>query len=285
MVSPILVVGSINYDTICKLDRFPLNHEKVRSITTRDCLGGAGGNTAAWLARLGVTTSLFGVLGSDYPGTSCKRSLTEAGVETSFIFVDEESATGRSVCLSTSQDKRIVTSGGPPLDQVLPFLSNRLSFKPKGVLHVATRETDGLVDVCRYARDEGWILSLELGNREMNRLREIADLAFLNHDELKGSFGLESYALTTKSVEMLLPIMSSKLIVTLGGSGALLLERHRLIRAIAKPVAVMERTGAGDAFDAGFLAAYVHGFDGSECLERGLEVAAKALTYVGGHPE
>jgi sugar/nucleoside kinase (ribokinase family) len=284
VVTPFLVLGSINFDTVCKVGRLPRRHEKVRSESVRDSLGGSAANTASWLARLGAQVSVFGTVGSDSYGVKCNEWLTEAGVDASPVFVDGHASTGRAICMSTSQDKRIITSGGPPVSSALAAFRIRLASAPKGIVHIAAPETDILVDACAAAVASGWLLSVELNGRRMDRIRELATIAFLNHDELKRAFNLGWKDLNPDQLTSILPTPQATLAVTLGRSGALSLRGEGITQARAKMVSVVERTGAGDAFDAGYLAAYALARDTAECLEQGLQTAARVLGYIGGHP-
>ena len=69
--------------------------------------------------------------------------------------------------------------------------------------------------------------------------------------------------------------------VTLGPDGALALSRGQRIARPAQPIAdVLDTTGAGDAFTAGFLCEYAHSRDVARSLEQGTEVAASTLRHL-----
>ncbi|MGO8862116.1 MAG: carbohydrate kinase family protein [Acidimicrobiales bacterium] len=283
VVTPFIVVGSINFDTVTTVERIPGRHEKVRAELTRDALGGAAANTASWLARLGCNVRIYGSVGNDDNGSRCLRWLNEAGVDTSHVAIDADSPTGRAFCISTTTDKRIVTSGGPKLPPIAEAIAKEVP-QHGGVIHIATSETEDLINVCRAATDVGWTVSIELNGRDMSELRQLATLAFLNRDELERTFSTTPSELGPENLDSVLPRSESVLIITLGRSGALSVERTGVSTAPARRIRVVERTGAGDAFDAGFLAAYVNGCERSTCLQEGLRVAAMVLGYIGGHP-
>ena len=224
MVTPFIVVGSINFDTVTTVERIPGRHEKVRAELTRDALGGAAANTASWLARLGCNVRIYGSVGNDDNGSRCLRWLNEAGVDTSHVAIDADSPTGRAFCISTTTDKRIVTSGGPKLPPIAEAIAKEVP-QHGGVIHIATSETEDLINVCRAATDVGWTVSIELNGRDMSELRQLATLAFLNRDELERTFSTTPSELGPENLDSVLPRSESVLIITLGRSGALSVER------------------------------------------------------------
>jgi len=74
--------------------------------------------------------------------------------------------------------------------------------------------------------------------------------------------------------------LTGEMVVKLGAAGA----RWGDVHVPAKPVEVVDTTGAGDAFAAGFLSARLNGADRREALEAGCALAARAVTQVGGRP-
>jgi sugar/nucleoside kinase (ribokinase family) len=76
-----------------------------------------------------------------------------------------------------------------------------------------------------------------------------------------------------------------EVVVTLGPAGALWTDGDEVLRAAAVPVdAVVDSTGAGDAFAAGFLSARATGASTAEALAAGCRLAARAVTTVGARP-
>ena len=74
-------------------------------------------------------------------------------------------------------------------------------------------------------------------------------------------------------------------IMTLGAEGVLVIERGRAPVAVpAPPVRLVDPTGAGDAFAAGFLERWVHAKDAVAASEAGVFAAARAVMVMGGRP-
>jgi sugar/nucleoside kinase (ribokinase family) len=71
-------------------------------------------------------------------------------------------------------------------------------------------------------------------------------------------------------------------VIKLGAQGAIAWERGKIVRAGAPRVRVVDSTGAGDAFNGGFLAAFLRGRPLAQCLQAGNRTAARSLTAPGG---
>jgi sugar/nucleoside kinase (ribokinase family) len=108
-----------------------------------------------------------------------------------------------------------------------------------------------------------------------------ADLLFPNLTEGEILTGERTPA---RIVEKLLPYYSA-VVLKLGPEGALYADgAGNLLREPAAPVRVEDTTGAGDAFSAGFLAAWLDGEPPAEALRRGACLAGRAVGRVGARP-
>lgn len=280
----LVVVGNVKYDTLCITERMPARHEKLRSGEIVTSLGGSGANTASWLQFWGCDVALGGAVGGDRDGQKCIEELEAQGVDCSMMAVTVGQRTGRGVCLSTSRDKRIITTSGPPIDHAIEHLHKAKIDWSNRVLHISCKESPELIETCRHAAQEGALISLELGGRSMPALREVASVAFMNHDELERVFELRPEDLTTDHLSQFLPQPDARLVVTLGRAGAMCVGTNEISHATAGSVEIIERTGSGDAFNAGFLAAWVHGRNDHDCLAQGNRSSAFVLGVVGAQP-
>lgn len=285
MVSDFVVIGSINHDVICMLERIPRAHEKVRDAEITTCLGGSAANTAGWLASFGFSVRLVGTVGRDDEGAACRAMIDAAGIESVAVAVDPQARTGRAVCLSTRRAKRIITSAGPGLRPALRRLHEDGRDYGRSMVHVAAQETPDLAAACRAAHASGATVSIELNGRTMESLRDIATVALLNHVELREVFGVSWQDVGVSVLTEILPQPDAHLVVTLGRRGAMCIARTGITHVPARRVEIVERTGAGDAFNAGFLAGQARDLSVGESLRQGISCAADALGKVGGQPQ
>jgi sugar/nucleoside kinase (ribokinase family) len=108
------------------------------------------------------------------------------------------------------------------------------------------------------------------------------DVLFANEDEAMHLSGATELG---AAIARLQPLVST-LIVTRGPAGALAIERGRRVEIAAAPVEkVVDTTGAGDLFAAGFLAARCRARPLERCLEAGALAAAEVISHFGARPE
>jgi ribokinase len=280
----LVVVGNVKYDTLAAIERMPRRHEKLRSGEIVASLGGSGANTAAWLHYWGCEVVLGGAVGGDRDGRQCIEDLQAQDIDCSLMAVVDGASTGRGVCLSTPREKRIITTSGPSIELALDGLRGAKLDWSNRVLHVSCKESPELIATCRQASAGGALVSAELGGRSLPAVREVASLAFMNHDELQRVFGVRPEELTTEHVAQFLPQPDARLVVTMGRGGAMCVSAREISHAPSVHVPLVERTGAGDAFNAGFLSAWVRGLSDHECLTQGNKSSSLVLGLLGAQP-
>jgi sugar/nucleoside kinase (ribokinase family) len=112
--------------------------------------------------------------------------------------------------------------------------------------------------------------------------RGTVDILFGNEDEIRHLTGCDSL---DDCIAALAPKIRT-LVMTRGASGALAVEGAERIEVAAAPVGkVVDTTGAGDLFAAGFIAARCRGRDLGGCLEAGSLAAAEVISHFGARPE
>ncbi|MDA8340745.1 MAG: carbohydrate kinase family protein [Actinomycetota bacterium] len=277
-----VVVGSANFDIVLGLGRLPRPHEKIRAARSTTGPGGAGANTAVWLARLGREVTLVTAVGEDLLGEATRAGLVAEGVDTRFVGRIGGGSTGVAVVLSDGSAKRMVTTGGPPLDDAIDALPRSL-FSPGVHLHVAGQERGAATILCREARERGATVSVEANGRVVDGLVPYADLILVNADELRSLTGPGRSGVPARA-RRLLGAGHGTVVVTRGAAGAVAVSATGTVTAHAQPVTVVDRTGGGDAFDAGFLDVWTGNGDLGRALEAGLALAADVLGHVGARP-
>lgn len=283
MVTRCVVVGSLNFDIVLQTERLPRRHEKLRASGVLLSAGGAAANTAYWLAMDGLEVTMVGAVGDDHFGSECIKSLLRVGVDISSVDVVAEVRTGLATVWTTPRDKRMITVPGPAIDDALERFDS--SFLRSGdIVHVACRPSPALRAFCHEAVNRGARLSVEFNGREMDDIRSIVSTGFMNADELARTLGVDWRSLTPDIAEQFLPASDSELVVTLGRQGALAVGRGGVVRAKTRPVDVVDRTGGGDAFDAGYLAERARGGDECRALRHGLDLASRVLQGMGARP-
>ncbi|HEX5761100.1 MAG TPA: carbohydrate kinase family protein [Thermoanaerobaculia bacterium] len=113
----VLVVSAQNVDEVTVVDRIDPNHECEALRSSIKVCGGSGANTAFALSRLGLGTTIAGIVGDDADGRMLARELVASGVNTSLLLTGTELPTGRTTTL--------VEEGGQRLIVVHPGINDR----------------------------------------------------------------------------------------------------------------------------------------------------------------
>jgi sugar/nucleoside kinase (ribokinase family) len=272
----IVCIGSINVDFIFAADRWPAEHEKCRAEDYVCATGGAAANTACELSRLGRKVTIVGGTGNDDLGNIALNGLIAAGVNVAHVIRRSDWKTGCAAIRSMGESKSILTAG--VVDVRVVFDSVRtLGVQQGDHLHFSWALLREMHDQLRHWRQEGISLSWETDGRMDMPTAELFDIIFMNEVELKM---YEDKGIVTdawiKSLKHDLTVA-----VTLGDVGAEAYFRGQRFFCKANQVDIVDRTGGGDAFDAGFLDAWLGQCALDTCLKRGLQSAAIILGQPG----
>ncbi len=274
MIERFLCVGNLNVDITFQLSRMPKEHEKLRCPDSAVTCGGSAANTAYWLARLGAKTQMCGCVGKDPLGDACILDLDRAGVDTRLIQRSAK-ATGIAAIFVNPAGKRMVTSIGAnaALD---PARVPADAFQTGVHLHVATAHKPIARSLLLRAKDARMSTSCDLDEAPSPELIPLLDFCFINQSDLHRSFGaIRPHEAWQKMG------CGPALVLTCGEEGARLLSKQGECLVPAFLVEAADRTGGGDAFDAGFLYALSIGLDGVSCLRLGLFLAARVISVTG----
>jgi len=286
----VLVVGELNPDLVlAALTSVP---EPGREVVAREFafrLGSSSAICASGLAKLGNDVAFLGTAGDDAFGRFCVQQLTAAGVDVSLVRTDPSLQTGLTVSI-TAQDRALVSYPGAMEDLRADDVTDGVlaSFRH---LHVSAYFLQrglkpGLPSLFRRARALGLTTSLDPGHDPYDEwgdeIRDVfrdTSVLFLNEIELElttGSGDIEQGLgqLTTDS---------TLAVVKLGARGAAALDASGVIERIpAMEVDVVDTTGAGDSFNAGFLHAWLRDSSLAEALRCGVVCGSLSTRGLGG---
>ncbi|MCD2443417.1 sugar kinase [Agromyces sp. SYSU K20354] len=261
--------------------------------------GGAEGNVAIGLARLGVPVTWLGRVGDDGLGERVARELRAEGVSV-IAPVDPGAPTGLLLKETPSAGRSVVTyhRSGSAGSRLSPDDLTPVDFHAFSLLHVTgitpalSASARACVDLAiDRAREAGTAVSFDVNHRSrlwsagaaVDVYREIArrsDIVFAGADEAALLTGLpDDYApALARSIAALGP---AEVVVKLGEGGALALLDGRMSSRAAIPTAVVDTVGAGDAFVAGYLAERLRGVPVEARLELGVRTGAAACAHPG----
>ncbi|MHC5794567.1 carbohydrate kinase family protein [Lacisediminihabitans sp. FW035] len=290
----ILVVGDANVDLVLRGDVVPRFGQAEQLLDSADLtLGSSAGIVAHGLARLGVPTALAATVGNDEFGRLTRHWLTEAGVDVSPLGVHPTLPTGLSVILSAPADRSILTLLGsiPTLtgDAVLAATSgvSHVHFASYFLLPGLAAE---LPTVLRTLRALGVTTSLDTNWDPAEQWAGLAavlplvDILMPNLEELRAIAG--AVGVTGDSDEDLargVAALGPRVVTKVGREGGWSVAADSaVVRAPGLVLDARDSTGAGDSFDAGYLAAVASGVTSESERVRWATVAGSLSTRAAG---
>ena len=243
--------------------------------------GGVAANIAYNLALLGESPVLLGSIGSD--ARDYLESLTSIGVDTSYVHVSDL-PTATYTVLTDSQDNQI---GGfyPGAMSDTGSLTLKPWYNTKSLIVISANDPgamDQLVKECiEHNLDYAYDLGQQVTNITVEQMKlgiEHASILLVNDYELGAIVGRTGY--TEAQLSEMIPVV----VTTLGASGTRI-TGSTVKETISLPavgdVRVVDPTGAGDCYRAGFLYGYLRDFDLTTCARLGSCTATYTISLAG----
>jgi len=266
--------------------------------SAREISGGSAANSMAGIAALGGRAAFIGQIADDQLGDIFAHDMRALGVQFDTPPLVGGLPTGRCLILVTEDGQRTMnTSPGAShqlradaLDEALiasaaivflegylwgPELPRAAMRRAVQIAHDAGREVAFTLSesVCIAGRKEGFAAMIDSGG---------IDLLFANEDEAMQLTGAADLRAALDDLSAKVPT----LVVTRGAAGALAVEKGERVQVPAFQVdKVVDTTGAGDLFAAGFLAARCKGHDLQQQLWTGAIAAGEVISHFGARPE
>jgi sugar/nucleoside kinase (ribokinase family) len=289
----VLTFGDLCVDLIVSGGEIVPRFGQVEQLVERYALelGGSCSLFACQAAKLGLRAGLLGRVGDDDFGRLIVRRLDESGVDTRHVRVDPALKTGLGIALCTEDDRAILTYVGSiaalepgDVDEALLASARHLHYG-SFFLHSGLRPHAPAI--LSRARALGLSTSLDTNwdpderwNSTLAEVLPLVDVLMPNEHELLGLTGQSSVEQGVARLRALgLPLVAVKQ----GAKGALLCDAERSYRCTVRPVPPGgDSVGAGDSFDAGFLAGWLRGLPLQQCLEIGCTCGRAVAGAVGG---
>jgi sugar/nucleoside kinase (ribokinase family) len=265
----------------------------------REISGGSAGNTAAGIAMLGGKAGFVGQVADDQLGEVYAHDVRSIGVE----FVTPPLAKGsvptaRSLVLVTPDAQRTMNTFLGAAQHLDTGKLDEAQVRDAAILYLEGYLWDP--ETPRAAMERAIEVAHEAGRRVaftlsdsfcvdrhrdgFNQLIDAGkvDILFANEDEIVSLTGESGFDAAVASAAKRVPL----LVVTRGEQGAIAVQDGRRVDVPAEPVArVVDTTGAGDLFAAGFLAGLAQGRGLEQSLRMGAIAAAEVISHYGARPE
>jgi len=264
----------------------------------REISGGSAANSMAGVAALGLDAGFIGQVADDQLGDIFAHDMTSLGVRFETPPLKDGLPTGRCLILVTPDAQRTMNTCPGASHELTPqrldeqmIRSASITFL-EGYLWGPKRPRHAMLRAAQIAHEAGRTVAFTLSEslcipgRKEGVLGMIeggmVDVLFANEDEamlLAGAGDLDG------ALAKLAPLVAT-LVVTRGSAGALAVERGQRVQINAAPVEkIVDTTGAGDLFAAGFLAARCRARPLDRCLQAGAQAAAEVISHFGARPE
>lgn len=286
----VLVIGELNADLILTGDVTPVfgQVEKLVNDATLT-IGSSAAIFACGAAKLGLRTAFIGTCGADEFGRYMLRELEGRGIDTQGVLINPVVKTGLTVHLSRGTDRAMLTYPG-----TIPLLRyadvDRGLFSRARHLHLASYfMLDSLrPDVPKLFQDAhaaGMTISLDTNydpseqwNAGLAQALNEVDVFLPNETELCRITRHDSVEAALESLSQRVPLVAVKQ----GAAGATARQGLARYQASSIPVQVVDTTGAGDSFDAGFIYGYLAGWELSRTLQFACVCGALSTQGRGG---
>lgn len=290
----ILVLGELNADLIMRGDLEPAWAQAEKLIDdAMITLGSSSAIFACGAARLGLKVAFVSVIGDDLLGHYCRDTLAAAGVDTSAVVVDPAQRTGMTIILQKPDDRAMFTFVGT-IAALTPALIDPALLANTRHVHVGAYWLQqglhaGLAEIFAQARRHGATTSLDTNWDPSERwsgldlLLAETDLLLPNDAEATAIASvLAGRALSAEQAFDLLATRVPLLALKQGSAGASAAQGSRRVTAAPVTVQVVDAVGAGDSFDAGFVCAYLQGWDLERCLQLAVACGSLSTRAAGG---
>ncbi len=264
----------------------------------REISGGSAANTLAGLAALGAKCAFIGQVADDQLGEVFAHDIRAGGISFATPARAGDPPTARCLIFVTPDGQRTMNTylgasqflPAAALDEAA--IANAAILYLEGYLWDPEEPRAAMRRAIAAARNAGRKVAFTLSDafvisrhgddfRKLIAAGEI-DILFANHVELAALTGEDDFEAGLAALAPQVPL----LVVTCGEQGAVALAGGERADVPAEPVAkVIDTTGAGDLFAAGFLAGHVKQRPLAECLTMGAVAAAEIISHYGARPE
>lgn len=260
--------------------------EKI-AVEAKTVISGVGNaaNHAIGIARLGHKAGIYTVVGDDTEGRAAKDILEKNGVDVSYVAIDKEHDTNLSVVINFKSERTILVYHEPRAYDLPSGINPKWVYLTSasgggiGKLHEQVLHLLEESKETKLAFNPG-THQIHLGKAELLPVLQKTEILFLNREEAARVLEVE-----TRDIQELISGFHAMgipyVVLTDGPNGAYASDQKNIYYLPIYPGKEIERTGAGDAYGSGFLAALLHGKSVPEAMQWGNANATSVVLYVG----
>lgn len=285
-LSSVIGFGALNLDKIYRVDKIPKADEEgfVRDLQLFP--GGSAANTVVGLSRLGIKSAYIGKVGDDAEGRILLEDLEREGVKTDAV-IRAKGRSGTAIIFVDDAGNRAILVD-PGVNDTIRYEEIDLEFATRfSLIHLTSfickngfesfNSQKKIVKEFELVSFDPGLPYAERGKDEMEEILKETAIFLPNRMEIEKMFGVNYRVAAEECISMGIEIVAVKL----GKEGCWIKSRSKEIQIPARNVNVVDTTGAGDAFNAGFLYGYLRGKDLEICGKLGNYVASLCIQHVG----
>ena len=282
-------------DVIARINVSPqkINYGSDTASRISTSSGGAAGNVAAWLTRTNARSTIVSHVGDDPAGAAIVAEFDALGVSHGNLVIPGETSGVVVVLVDSSGERTMFPDKGANSRLTVADLPDLSAFQAvyiSGYALLNPLARDGVLAMIEKIKADGLPIYFDpasvgamkdVADKELHAWFSMMDVLFLNEEEsiyLTGSVDIE------RALDYLLNF-SEVVVIKRGSAGAI--AKTRGFDSISLPAvatSVVDTTGAGDSFAAGFIASFSKNHDLTAALQAGGELAAGCVAIVGGRP-
>ncbi|WP_414040739.1 ribokinase [Acidithiobacillus sp. M4-SHS-6] len=293
MTPPIVILGAFFVDLACRADRMPVWGETLRGKSFALGPGGKGANQAVAAARQGARVEMITRVGCDTFGDMAHKLFAQEGIGSTFVVTDDAAPTGTATIIvedASAENAIIIVPGAcgrlsvADVEAASPAIAGACFFVSQLELDFA---------VCRRGMEissEARVPVLLNPAPALQLPESVYPLvSYLTPNENEASMLVDAPVTNVMDAKMAARVLRdrgvSNVVVTLGEAGAYVSgESFEGIIPAFRAGPVRDTTGAGDAFNGGFVAALAQGAGLREAVQFGCAVAGISVTRPGTSP-
>jgi sugar/nucleoside kinase (ribokinase family) len=295
MTINVLCIGDVMLDVIARINVSPqkINFGSDTASRISTSSGGAAGNVAAWLTRTDARSTIVSHVGDDPAGAAIVAEFDALGVSHGDLVIQGETSGVVVVLVDSSGERTMFPDKGANSRLTVTDLPDLGAFQAvyiSGYALLNPLARDGVLEMIEKIKADGLPIYFDpasvgamkdVTDKELHNWFSMMDVLFVNEEEsiyLTGSVEIE------RALDYLLDF-SQVVVIKRGSAGAIAKVRgfdSISVPAIAK--SIVDTTGAGDSFAAGFIASFLQNHDLTAALQAGSELAAGCVAIVGARP-
>lgn len=261
--------------------------EKIEVQKTQLELGGNAANVAVGLSRLGFKTALVAEIGDDELSLKTTNVLAKEGVDRAFVKLKSNTPSALSVIINVDKDRTIFAQD---VVQEHNFYYDYASPSYIYLTSLGDEWKKPYIQALEFAKDKNIKIVFNPGVRQLDEVGELirkvlsqTEILIVNKEEAEALLGIKAKNVNIQELLVALKELGAKIVVvTDGKNGSYAIDEHgKEFRNTSHAEKIIERTGAGDAYSAGFLAALLHGSDVEEAMKWGSANSTSVISKIG----